>query len=69
MEPGECEEAFFNRPFIVADDSRHSISGIALLRPRRQRLRQAFVSRIHHPRIEHPRHLGSGHEPKGEVSL
>jgi len=24
VEPGECEEAFFNRPFIVADDERHS---------------------------------------------
>jgi uncharacterized protein len=24
VEPGECEEAFFNRPFLVADDSRHS---------------------------------------------
>jgi hypothetical protein len=25
VEPGECEEAFFNRPFIVADDPRHSV--------------------------------------------
>ncbi len=24
VEPGECEEAFFNRPFIVADDAKHS---------------------------------------------
>lgn len=24
VEPGECEEAFFNRPFVVADDERHS---------------------------------------------
>jgi uncharacterized protein len=24
VEPGECEEAFFNRPFIVAYDERHS---------------------------------------------
>ena len=24
VEPGECEEAFFNRPFIVADDIGHS---------------------------------------------
>lgn len=27
VEPGECEEAFFNRPFIVADDERHSEAG------------------------------------------
>ena len=26
VEPGECEEAFFNRPFIVADDAKHSAS-------------------------------------------
>jgi uncharacterized DUF497 family protein len=26
VEPGECEEAFFNRPFIVAADERHSAS-------------------------------------------
>ena len=25
VEPGECEEAFFNRPFIVAEDVRHSL--------------------------------------------
>jgi uncharacterized protein len=26
VEPGECEEAFFNRPFIVADDVNHSVA-------------------------------------------
>jgi len=26
IEPGECEEAFFNRPFIVAEDEKHSAS-------------------------------------------
>jgi len=24
VEPGECEEAFFNRPFVLADDAKHS---------------------------------------------
>jgi uncharacterized DUF497 family protein len=24
VEAGECEEAFFNRPFVVADDQAHS---------------------------------------------
>jgi uncharacterized DUF497 family protein len=53
--PWECEQAFFNLPLVVAEDSAHSAI----------EARYYVLSRLYHPQAEDSRHFGEGHEREG----
>ena len=67
----EAEQVFFNEPFLVIEDVKHSRPGTPVSCARRHQFAAATACHIHTPRGEHqdPCDLRTGHASQGAIPL